>query len=133
MALQYSTSVRNAQLDAIETTAGTSAKLRVLTGSAPANCAAAETGTLLVQMELASDWMAAAGSGSKAKSGTWSDTADGGSASTPGYFRIVDSAGTTCHVQGTCGIGSGDLSFDGSVTAGQTVTVNTFTISAANA
>jgi hypothetical protein len=133
MALQYSTTLRNNQLDQVEATAGASAKLRVLTGSAPANCAAAETGTLLVQMELPSDWMAAAASGAKAKAGTWSDTADGGSASTPGYFRIVDNAGTTCHVQGTAGIGSGDLSFDGTITAGQTVTVNTFTINAANA
>ena len=133
MALQYGTTLRNNQLDQVESTAGTSAKLRILTGSAPANCAAAETGTLLIEIALPSDWMAAASSGSKAKAGTWSGTASGGSASTPGYFRIVDTAGTTCHVQRTAGIGSGDLSLDGTVTSGQTITVNTFTITAANA
>lgn len=133
MALQYSTTLRNNQLDAIETTAGTSAKIRVLTGSAPANCAAAETGTLLVQFEMASDWAAAASGGSKALSSLpLSDTADGGSGSTPGYFRIVDSAGTTCVVQGSAGIGSGDLSFNGTITAGQTCSITAFTISAAN-
>lgn len=44
MAVQYSTAVRNALLDAIETATGASAKLRIYTGSAPANCAAAATG-----------------------------------------------------------------------------------------
>jgi hypothetical protein len=131
VALQYSTTLRNNQLDQIESTAGASAKLRCLTGSAPANCAAAETGTLLYEIALPSDWMAAAGSGSKAKSGTWSATASG--TGTPGYFRIVDNAGTTCHVQGSAAVGSGDLNHDGAITSGQTVTVNTFTVSAANA
>jgi hypothetical protein len=56
MAIQLSTAVRNAMLDAIETTVGTAAKIRILTGSQPATCATAESGTLLVQFTLASDW-----------------------------------------------------------------------------
>lgn len=132
MALQYSTTLRNNQLDQVESTLGTAALLRVYTGSAPANCAAAETGTKLFDSALPSDFMAAASSGSKAKSGTWSGSAIAGSGATPGYFRLYDSSGTTCHVQGTCGIGSGDLSFDGTITSGQTVTVSTFTVTAAN-
>ena len=75
MALQYSTTVRNAQLDALETAIGASAILRIYSGAMPANCAAAATGTLLAEMNLPADWMASAASGSKAKSGTWSDTA----------------------------------------------------------
>ena len=55
MAIKYSTAVRNAQLDAIETTIGVSPKLRILTGTAPANCAAAQTGTLLAELTLPSD------------------------------------------------------------------------------
>lgn len=131
MALQYSVAVNNARLDAVETAVGASAKLRIYTGSAPANCAAAATGTLLVEMALPSDWMAAASAGSKAKSGTWSGT--GAAAGTAGYFRIVDNAGTTAHAQGTCGIGTGDLQLDNtSIAVSQTVTVNTFTLNAAN-
>lgn len=131
MALQYSVAVNNARLDAVETTTGATAKLRIYTGAAPANCAAAATGTLLVDMTLPADWMAAASSGSKAKSGTWSGT--GVAAGTAGYFRIVDNAGTTAHIQGTCGIGTGDLQLDNtSIAISQTVTVNTFTLNAAN-
>ena len=131
MALQYSVAVNNARLDAVETTTGATAKLRIYTGAAPANCAAAATGTLLVDMTLPADWMAAASSGSKAKAGTWSGT--GVAAGTAGYFRIVDNAGTTAHVQGTCGIGSGDMSLNNTnIAIGQTVNVNTFTLNAAN-
>lgn len=134
MTVQFSTSVRNASLDAFETTAGASAKLRILSGSAPANCAAAETGSLAIEIALPSDWMAAAASGSKAKAGTWSGSASG--TQTAGYFRIVDNAGTTCHMQGTITVtgGGGDMTLDNtSIATGQTVTISTFTLTAGNA
>ena len=73
MTLQYSTTVRNAKLDAIETAIGTAAVLKIRTGSAPANVATADSGTVLATLTLPSDWLAAASSGSKAKSGTWED------------------------------------------------------------
>ena len=69
MALQLSAAVRNAMLDAIETTIGTSAVLKIRTGAAPASVATADSGTVLATLTLPSDWMAAASSGSKAKSG----------------------------------------------------------------
>jgi hypothetical protein len=132
MTLQYSVAVNNARLDAFETAAGTSAKLRIYTGSVPANCAAAATGTLLVEMALPSDWMSAASAGVKAKTGTWSGT--GAAAGTAGYFRIVDTAGTTAHAQGTCGLGSGDMSLDNtSIAVSQVVTVNSFSLTTGNA
>lgn len=65
MALKYSVTVRNARLDAIETTIGTSAILKIRTGAPPANCAAADSGTVLSTVNLPSDWMAAAASGEK--------------------------------------------------------------------
>lgn len=133
MAIQKSVALRNAQLDEWETVIGTSAKLRIATGSVPADCATADSGTELITITLPSDWMNAASSGAKTKNGTWSGTATGGSASTPGHWRLKDNAGTTVHAQGTAGIGSGDLSFDGSITSGQTVTITTFTITAAGA
>ena len=132
MALQLSTTVRNARLDTIESTIGTSAVLKIFTGAQPANCAAANSGTELVSITCPSDWAAAAASGSKAKSGTWSATASAGSGSTPGHFRLYESTATTCHLQGSCAVGSGDLSFDGTITSGQTVTISTFTLTDAN-
>lgn len=133
MALQFQTALRNTWLDAIETAVGTSPKLRISTGSAPADCAAADTGTLLVELSLPSDWLNAASAGAKTKNGTWSGTLSGGSASTPGHHRIKDTAGANVFLQGTCGIGSGDLSFDGTFTSGQTVTITTYTLTAPGA
>lgn len=45
--MQYSTDIRDGQNDLIETTVGVSPTLTVYSGSAPANCAAADTGTVL--------------------------------------------------------------------------------------
>jgi hypothetical protein len=134
MALQYSTTVRNNQLDQVESTAGTAALFRIYTGSVPADCATAASGTKLLEIALPSDWMNAASSGSKTKLGTWSAAAV--AAGTAGYFRIYDSGGTTCHVQGTVTAtgGGGDVTLDNtSIANGQTVTMNSFTLNAANA
>lgn len=135
MALQYSVSVRNAQLDALETTCGASAILRIRSGTVPANCAAADSGTVLATINLPSDWMAAASSGSKAKSGTWEDTS-ADATGTAGHWRLYASDGTTCHAQGTITAtgGGGDMTLDNtSINSGQAVTVTSFTISAGNA
>lgn len=135
MAIQESVSVRNAQLDAIESTIGTGALFRIYSGSAPADCATAASGTLLAEATLPSDWMSAASSGSKAKLGTWQD-ASANATGTAGYFRIYDSTGTTCHMQGTVTAtgGGGDLQLDNtSIATGQSVTISSFSITAANA
>src|SRR5678815_2625240 len=109
MALQLSTTVRNARLDTIESTTGTAALLRIFTGTEPANCAAADSGTKLVEMNLPSDWMNSASSGAKTLLGTWSST--GITSGTAGYFRIYDSAAAACHIQGnvTATGGGGDM------------------------
>ena len=132
MALQYSSAIYLARLDQIEVSTGTAAKLNIYSGSAPANCAAADTGTLLATLSLPSDWMNAASGTTKTLLGSWTGTASGGAAATPTHFRLKDTANTTCHVQGTCGVGSGDLSVNGTITSGQTVTVSSFTVTAAN-
>jgi hypothetical protein len=135
MALQYSVAVRNAQLDTVETTVGTAPLLRIYSGSAPANCATAASGALLVEMTLPSDWMAAASSGSKSLSGTWQD-ASANDTGTAGHWRLYDSGGSTCHAQGTVTAtgGGGDMTLDNtSIASAQSVTVTSFTISAGNA
>jgi len=135
MALQYSVTVRNAQLDAVETTVGTAPLLRIYSGSAPVNCAAAASGTLLAEATLPSDWMAAANSGSKALSGTWQD-ASANATGTAGHWRLYDSSGTTCHAQGTVTAtgGGGDMTLDNtSIASAQSVTITSFTITAGNA
>src|ERR1700752_1182834 len=135
MSIQLSVAVRNARLDAIETTIGTSAKLQIWTGSMPASCATAPSGTKLLEDTLASDWAAAASSGSKALSGT-PIGGTGLAGGTAGYFRTVGSAGTTCHLQGTVTAtgGGGDMTIDNaSIASGQTVNVTSFTLTDGNA
>lgn len=135
MAVQLSTAVRNARLDQIETTVGTSPILEIRSGSQPANCAAADSGTLLASLTLPSDWMAAASSGSKAKSGTWEDLS-ANNTGTAAHWRLKDSGGSTCHAQGsvTATGGGGDLTLDNtSINSGQSVTITSWSFTDGNA
>ncbi len=136
MAIQLSTTVRNARLDAIETAVGTSAVLKIRTGSAPTNCGTADSGTVLAALTLPSDWMQAASSGQKEKSvAAWEDSsadADG----TAAHFRLYASDGTTCHMQGTVTAtgGGGDMTVDNtSFATGQAFSITTFTLTDGNA
>jgi hypothetical protein len=133
MSIQLSVAVRNAELDSIQTVVGTSPLLEFITGAKPANCAASEAGTVLATLTLPVTWMAAASGGSKALSGTWSTTA--GAAGTVGHFRLYDSTGSVCHMQGTVTItgGGGDMTLDNPILAvGQNVIVTAFTLPAGN-
>jgi hypothetical protein len=136
--LQYRTAdVRNNMLDAFDTAIGTSGSLRIYTGAQPADPTQANSGTLLAHINLPNPAFGAAAAGAMAKNGTWQDaSADGGSASTPGHCRFYNSQvtmdGTTCQGQGSAGIGSGDINFDGTITAGQQVTINTCVITEGN-
>jgi len=135
MAIQLSVAVRNARLDQIEATIGTGAIIRIRTGAQPADCATADSGTILSAMTLPSDWMAAASSGAKAITGTWQDAA-ADAAGTAAHFRVYDSGGTVCGLQGTVtGTGGGgDMELDNAVLAvGQQVTVTSFTLTDGNA
>ena len=134
MSFQFSTAVRNALLDAIETAIGTSATLEIRSGAAPANCGAADSGTVLATIVLPADWMAAASGGSKTLLGTWQDTS-ADATGTAGYFRIKDGT-SVCHIQGsiTATGGGGDMTLDNtSLAAGQTLTITSFTLNAGGA
>ena len=134
MALTKSTAIANAQLDAYETVIGTSPILRIRSGTMPATVATASAGTVLATCTLPSDWMAAASSRSKAKSGTWEDTS-ADATGTAAHFEIVASDGTTVGMRGTVTAtgGGGDLTVDSvSFTAGQAFSVTSFTLTSGN-
>lgn len=136
MALQFSTALRNAMLDAIETEGGTSVILRIRSGAAPANCAAADSGTLLAEITLDADWAAAAGSGAKAFQGLPDSDSSANATGTAAHFRLFKSDGTTCFMQGTVTAtsGGGDLEIDNtSITSGQVVQLTSWTITAPGA
>ncbi len=135
MTVQASTTVRNAKLDAVETAIGTDAKLKIFTGSQPANCAASNSGSLLASLSLPTDYLAAAASGSKAKSGSWSDASADGSGDA-GHWRLYATDGTTCHLQGSCSAtgDGGDMELDTiTLVATQQFTITGFTMNEGNA
>lgn len=120
----------NAMLDVIDTDFPAGSILEVYSGSAPANADTAISGqTLLASITLPSSPWAAASSSSKAKQNTWQDaSADGGAGATPTFCRLKNS-GDTKRIDLTAGIGSGEVQFNGTITAGQTVTVSSLTLS----
>jgi hypothetical protein len=129
--MQFSDSAVHAALDAIETAIGASPVLRIRTGAAPNNCAAARTGTVLATLNLPSDFMASASARSKALAGTWQDlSAD--AAGTAAHFEIMNNALSVCHIQGTVTAtgGGGHMTLDNTnIAAAQQVTITSFTIS----
>lgn len=135
MALQLSTAVRTARLVPIETTIGGTALVRMLIGSMPANCAAANTGGTIAEFALPADYLDTPVGGTVGKNGTWQEASSDGSG-TIGYFRIYDQPGTTCHLQGTCTNtgGGGDMTLQNViVNAGQQITITSFVLTDGNA
>lgn len=90
MALQFSTTYRNGLLTQFSTTVGQDGKIKIWTGSVPTNCAASDSGTELVEWDLAasSDWGAAA-SGQMTLNGL-PLSATAVATGTAGYFRYYD-------------------------------------------
>lgn len=135
MPLQFSDTLRNNRANQIETTIGVSPVLRIMSGPMPANCAAADAGTMLCSITLPSDWLSAAAAGVKTKVGTWTGNADpaAGTGMNAGYFRIK--AGATTHIQGnvTAVGGGGAMTIDNlTIVSGQPVNVTTFTTTDGN-
>ena len=128
---QYSTDLRDARNDQIETTLGASPILELRTGTVPANCAAADSGTLVASMTLPADAFAASSAGVKSMQGTWEDL----SANNNGviaHYRLKTSGGV-CKMQGPAsqtGGGGEVIVNNATVVAGQPITVTAFTITA---
>ena len=131
MTIQLSVTVRNAMLDALETAVGTSAVIKLRTGAQPSDASQADSGTVVATISLASDWMSAASSGSKAFSSTPLEDLSADNAGTLGHYRVYASDGTTCHMQGsiTATGGGGDMTVDNTVVAaGQDVKITSWSI-----
>jgi hypothetical protein len=142
MAFQYSTTVRDATLDAIESSVGTSARLYLYTGTVPASCSVAATASSCLNVStytLPTSWLADASGGTKPISGVWAIA--GSAAGTAGYFRIfpssaADAYGTDASIQGTITAtgGGGDMTLDNtSIAVNQVCTITSFTLTAGGA
>lgn len=130
MTIQYSATHRNNNVADITTQAGSTAYLLIYTGAQPANCATADTGTLLASLPLSNPIAPAPSNGVLTLSAVTSAAA--AASGTAGHWRIcTSSAGTTCVAQGSVGTSGADLNFPStSFTAGETISVSSMTITA---
>lgn len=129
MAIKQTTAVRNAQLDALSTQIGASARLRIYSGTRPANAnTAITTQTMLVELTCNATAFAAAASGGVLTANAISNgtAAANGTAS---FFRLWQSNGTTAIMDGDVAASGADLNLNNtSIATGQTVSVTAFTI-----
>jgi hypothetical protein len=130
VAYRFSTNTRNVEANAAmnEVDAGPGAgTIAIRTGAQPTNVGDADTGTLLGTLTFSDPAFTAAATGVKTASAITSDTSADASG-TAGHFRVKDSTGAI-HSDGTCGLGSGDLSFDNNViVAGGTIAITSFVV-----
>ena len=137
MASNYkkSTTLRDAQLDAITTAIGASGLLRIYAGTQPANVATAISGqTLLATLALGSTFAPASSGGVlTANAITGANAVAGGTAA---FFRIFKSDGTTAVIDGTVDVSanSPDLVIQNtSININQPVSVSSLVITESGA
>ena len=132
MALKFADEVKNPMLDGFESGVGTAPTLEIWSGTEPADTSAADAGdgAVLASMTLPSDFMGNAAGGVKALAGVWQDlSADATGTAT--HFRMKK--GANVRVQGSVGTSGADMNLSSvSLTAGQSVTINTFTLNMNN-
>ena len=126
---RLSTAARNAACDAIVDLidVGGAGSIRIRTGSQPTNVGDADSGTLLGTLAFSATAFGAASTGVATAASITSDT-NADASGTAAHFRIYKGDGNI-HSDGTCGQGTGDLSFDNNViVAGGTIAITSFTI-----
>ena len=129
--MQYSITHRTNAMSQLNTDIGANAVIKVWTGTMPANCGTADSGTLLVTFAGNAGGFGTASNGVLTASAVAS--ANAGNTGTAGYFRIYPSAATSTNavVQGTCGLSAADMILTNtSITSGQTCNFTSLTVTA---
>lgn len=130
MAFRLSTDTRNKAANAIcddIDAAATAGTIQIRTGAQPTNVGDAAQGTLLATLTFSDPAFGAAAAGAATASAIASDTSVD-SSGTAGHFRLLDGDGNIV-ADGTCGQGSGDLSFDNAaLVLGGTCAISSFVI-----
>lgn len=133
MTYRLSTNSRNKACDAIvdEIDAGSGAgTIAIRTSTQPTNVGDADQGTLLGTLTFSDPAFGNSATGVATASAITSDT-NADASGTAGHFRIKDS-NAAIHSDGTCGLGSGDMSFDNNViVAGGTIACTAMTVTVA--
>lgn len=136
MALAYLVATRNTMLDAITTSAGASALLRIYdsTGTGrPATGVAVSTQVLLAELTCNATFAPAAAAGVLTLNAITQDSS-ANATGTATWFRIVKADGTTFVLDGNVGTSGSDLNLTTvSIVITQPVSVTSFVITEANA
>ena len=131
MALAFLEAIRDGWLDNVTTAAGGSALLRIYDGTRPATGGAATT--LLAELTCNATFAPSASGGVLTLNAIASDSS-ANATGTATWFRIVKSDGSTLVCDGDVGTSGSDLNLNStSITAGGTIAVSSFTITAPNA
>lgn len=131
MAIQYSTTHRTNAMTQLNTDIGSSAQIKIYTGTPPSTVATAFTGTLLVTLTGNAGGFGTASAAQLTASAI--TAANAVATGTAGYFRIATSGGTDV-VQGTIGTSGTDLTINNtSIASGQNVTASSLVITATGA
>jgi hypothetical protein len=140
MALSFDTTLRNNRADEITASAGTSAVLRIYSGTAPANAGTATGGgnTLLAELTCGTALAPAAstGVGGVLTLNAITQDSSANATGTATFFRIINSTNGTAIVQGTVTAtgGGGDLTLNTtSISSGAAVSITSFVITEGNA
>jgi len=136
MAIQLETTTRNSMLDAITAKIGGTCQIRIYDGSLPANCAAALGGATLLAQLAGNATLAPAASGGVLTLNAITQDSSADNSGTASFFRVYDSGGATCYMQGTVTAtgGGGDLQLSTvSIVSGASVSITSFTLTAPGA
>lgn len=132
MATNLKASIRATMMGAIPTSVGASGHLFIYSGSAPSKTAS-PTGTSAITAGIVLNSTMGTTGGTEGAVLTLSGVTLTGTATasiTPQYYRITDGGtddGTHTQIQGSCGVGSGDLNFASSITSGGTISITSMT------
>ncbi len=133
MATNLKDSIRTTNMTAIVTSITGTSRIKIYTASAPLKTAS-PTGTLLSTLTPSATFGTVSGGVLTANAITNDSSA--AASGTPGYYRIIDGTtddGTHTQLQGSCGVGSGDINFSSTIASGGTVSITSLVYTEGNA
>ena len=133
MATSLKDTTRATMMGNISTAVTATSRVKIYTGSAPAKTAS-PTGTLLSTLPPSATFGSV--SGGVLTCNAISNDTNAAASGTPGYYRVIDGTtddGTHTQIQGSCGVGSGDINFSSTISSGGTVSITSLVFTEGNA
>ncbi len=133
MTISIRTVSRSAQLDVLTTAIGNAALLRIYDGTPPASAnASLSSNNLLAECTCGSPFAGAASSGVLTANAITSDSS-ANATGTASFYRVYDSGGTNCILQGSVGTSGADLNMNTvSIVTGGPVAITSWALTAGN-